>query len=168
MDPQTKIEFEKLLSIKGNSECIDCGQLNPKWASVNNGCFICIKCAGNHRSMGVHISFVRSITLDGWSKIQLARIKNGGNQKLKDFWKTQKFATSLTPKQRLDNIAMDKYRDTLLRKAKSEATKPIGFIGYQTRVIQSKPNVNRTMEGFGNTEYSPNNNANSNNALLTT
>eukprot|EP01083_Nonionella_stella_P197892 727128_1 len=109
MDPHTKAEFEKLLSKSANKTCIDCDTFNPQWASVNNGCFICINCAGNHRSMGVHISFVRSITMDGWSKIQLSRIQNGGNEKLKQFWEEQKFFENnqqLSFKERLDNEAM--------------------------------------------------------------
>eukprot|EP01083_Nonionella_stella_P197891 727127_1 len=111
MDPHTKAEFEKLLSKSANKTCIDCDTFNPQWASVNNGCFMCIKCAGNHRSMGVHITFVRSVTMDSWSKTQLTRMKYGGNAKLKRFWSSQKFPKNLTPKQKLNNTAMDKYRE---------------------------------------------------------
>ena len=182
MNPQTKAEFDKLLvcgifthchriinfffsvicikiqSIKGNNKCIDCDGPNPKWASVNNGCFICINCAGNHRSMGVHISFVRSITMDSWSKVQLKRIQYGGNAKLKSFWKEQKFPKGLTPQQRLDNNAMDKYRENLLQKAKNESTNPIGFIGYEKRVIRQRKFDSKSMQGFGNTENIVSNN----------
>merc|ERR1719410_2337003 len=105
---------------------------------------MCIKCAGNHRSMGVHITFVRSITMDGWSKIQLARMKNGGNAKLKKFWKQQKFPNDLTPKQRLDNNAMDKYREDLLARAKGENPPKIAFIGYEQRKIQKNSYASNT------------------------
>merc|ERR1719203_314682 len=142
MDPKTKKEFDKLQSQPANSTCIDCNTFNPQWASVNNGCFMCIKCAGNHRSMGVHITFVRSVTMDGWSKIQLARMKHGGNDKLKSFWSAQKFSKSLSPKERLDNNAMDRYRTNLLAKAKGESVSQIPFIGYEAREIRKSNYLN--------------------------
>uniref|UniRef100_A0A4W6F1Q6 Arf-GAP domain-containing protein n=1 Tax=Lates calcarifer TaxID=8187 RepID=A0A4W6F1Q6_LATCA len=39
----------------------------PRWASWNLGVFMCIRCAGIHRNLGVHISRVKSVNLDQWT-----------------------------------------------------------------------------------------------------
>ena len=54
------------LDVLGNDKCADCGSKKPKWASINLGIMLCIECSGIHRSLGVHISKVRSVTLDDW------------------------------------------------------------------------------------------------------
>lgn len=43
----------------------------PRWASWNIGIFICIRCAGIHRNLGVHISRVKSVNLDQWTQEQI-------------------------------------------------------------------------------------------------
>ncbi|KAJ2749987.1 hypothetical protein GGI19_005358 [Coemansia pectinata] len=50
----------------GNDRCVDCGKRAPEWAVINLGTLVCIDCSGIHRSLGVHISKVRSIKLDNW------------------------------------------------------------------------------------------------------
>ena len=46
------------------SKCVDCGAASPDWAAINLGIMFCINCSGIHRNLGVHISQVRSLTLD--------------------------------------------------------------------------------------------------------
>ena len=53
--------------------------MNP--LSVNLGVLICIECSGIHRSLGVYISQVRSLTLDTLKSEWVARMKEVGNAK---------------------------------------------------------------------------------------
>ncbi|KAJ3485868.1 hypothetical protein NLG97_g6732 [Lecanicillium saksenae] len=50
---------------QGNCWCADCGSGSKvEWVSINLGIILCIECSGIHRSLGTHISKVRSLTLD--------------------------------------------------------------------------------------------------------
>ncbi|GJZ46571.1 ARF GTPase activating protein [Tanacetum coccineum] len=81
--------LEGLLKLPENRECADCKTKGPRWASVNIGIFICMQCSGVHRSLGVHISKVRSATLDTWLPEQIAFMQNMGNNKSNSFWEAE-------------------------------------------------------------------------------
>ncbi|KAK2023956.1 PH domain-containing protein [Colletotrichum zoysiae] len=61
---------DKLLQLlrdndQGNCWCADCGSgTKVEWVSINLAIILCIECSGIHRSLGTHISKVRSLTLD--------------------------------------------------------------------------------------------------------
>jgi len=75
-----------LLREPANKECADCGAKGPRWASASIGVFVCIKCSGIHRSLGTHISFVRSVTLDKWTPEQVKNMQEVGNAKAKEIY----------------------------------------------------------------------------------
>lgn len=76
--PQERLD--NLMRQAGNKFCADCGSSEPKWVSSSLGVFICIKCSGIHRSLGVHISKVLSLNLDEWTDEQVDSLVNlGGN-----------------------------------------------------------------------------------------
>ncbi|XP_010549023.1 PREDICTED: probable ADP-ribosylation factor GTPase-activating protein AGD15 [Tarenaya hassleriana] len=81
--------LEALLKLPDNRECADCRSKAPRWASVNLGVFICMQCSGIHRSLGVHISQVRSITLDTWLPDQVAFMQFIGNAKANRHWESE-------------------------------------------------------------------------------
>ncbi|KAJ1610812.1 ARF GAP-like zinc finger-containing protein [Cryptosporidium canis] len=87
MDNKTQ-QFFKSIKEKDplNNKCIDCGAAHPQWASVSHGCLMCLTCSGVHRSLGVHISFIRSITMDSWTPKQIKAMEVGGNTRLTDIF----------------------------------------------------------------------------------
>uniref|UniRef100_A0A665X6H4 Arf-GAP with coiled-coil, ANK repeat and PH domain-containing protein n=1 Tax=Echeneis naucrates TaxID=173247 RepID=A0A665X6H4_ECHNA len=71
--------LQRVQSLPGNELCCDCGQTAPCWASINLGVLLCIECSGIHRSLGVHCSKVRSLTLDSWEPELLKLMCELGN-----------------------------------------------------------------------------------------
>eukprot|EP00834_Sanchytrium_tribonematis_P008700 NODE_1129_length_2075_cov_1.134109.p1 type:complete len:499 gc:universal NODE_1129_length_2075_cov_1.134109:1520-24(-) len=78
--------FARLLAEPANNLCADCNSKSPRWASWNLGAFICIRCSGIHRKLGVHLTKVKSVTLDKWTEEQLQSMANGGNAKVNQLY----------------------------------------------------------------------------------
>lgn len=76
---QHQAALERLLKEEDNRLCADCGAKGPRWASWSLGVFICIRCAGIHRNLGVHISRVKSVNLDQWTPEQIQSMLSMGN-----------------------------------------------------------------------------------------
>jgi len=74
-------KLNKLLQDEDNKYCVDCDAKGPRWVSWNIGIFLCIRCAGIHRNLGVHISRVKSVNLDSWKPEQVVALEQMGNSR---------------------------------------------------------------------------------------
>jgi len=95
VEPTTPSELfvpgQRVLKIlkRNNPECADCGAPNPEWASLNLCVMMCIECSGPHRSLGAHISKVRSTTLDKWTKNNCRLLITIGNYRANVIWEAR-------------------------------------------------------------------------------
>ncbi|XP_057485579.1 ADP-ribosylation factor GTPase-activating protein AGD3-like [Actinidia eriantha] len=91
--PYVKSEkpIDVLRKVCGNDRCADCGAPEPDWASLNLGVLVCIECSGVHRNLGVHISKVRSLTLDVkvWEPSVISLFQSLGNTFANSVWEEQ-------------------------------------------------------------------------------
>lgn len=73
--------LDACLKEPANRVCAECSQKRPLWASSNLGVFICIRCSGIHRNLGVHISKVKGVSLDNWPLAQAEFMAKIGNER---------------------------------------------------------------------------------------
>ncbi|KAI6187659.1 putative smap1 [Aphelenchoides besseyi] len=123
MPPKGKVDLKKLenerltalvmelLQEDDNKYCADCEAKQPRWASWNIGVFLCIRCAGLHRNLGVHISKVKSVSLDTWLPEQVQSMRVMGNAKAKAVYEAELPDTFRRPQtdQQLENFIRAKY-----------------------------------------------------------
>ena len=125
---------------------MDCQRKNAQWASVSYGTFICIECSGVHRSLGVHLSFVRSVTMDSWSDKELEVMRVGGNRAMRDFFTSQAFPTTLTIEQKYSSEAAALYRDRIRVLSEGGQPKSIPKVGWKE---ESAPLPSSSMKKSG-------------------
>jgi ADP-ribosylation factor GTPase-activating protein 1 len=110
--------LEKLMNEEDNLTCFDCGNNNniiidkkpAHWVSLNNAIYLCLDCSGEHRGLGVGVSYIRSITLDTWNENGVSLMRCGGNKKLRYFLRLYNIPRTIPKKQLYNSKIMHYYR----------------------------------------------------------
>ncbi|EHA8589889.1 ADP-ribosylation factor GTPase-activating protein AGD10 [Cocos nucifera] len=129
--------FKKLKSKSENKICFDCNAKNPTWASVTYGIFLCLDCSAVHRSLGVHISFVRSTNLDSWTPEQLKMMAFGGNNRAQVFFKQHGWTDGGKIEAKYTSRAAELYRQMLSKEVAKSVAEDSGLPSLP--VVASQP-----------------------------
>ena len=138
MENYSHPDIHDIMQVEGNSECADCGAEKPKWASMNNGIFLCLKCAGVHRSFGMSISLIRSLQIDSWTENQLLFLTKGGNKNFKNNLSEFNIDPSTT---NLDLKYKSKAADYYRRYLKNEVDRETDPNYVPTQIIKPELNI---------------------------
>ncbi|KAL8291987.1 hypothetical protein RQP46_001453 [Phenoliferia psychrophenolica] len=101
--------LKAMLKQPENKLCADCKRNDPRWASTNLGMFMCIRCSGIHRGLGVHITRIKSVDLDTWSPEQIALIQRWGNRRANLYWEAHLKPGHIPPEHKMESFIRSKY-----------------------------------------------------------
>ncbi|KTW27557.1 uncharacterized protein T551_03056 [Pneumocystis jirovecii RU7] len=150
--------LKALLKLPGNKYCSDCKRNDhPRWASWSLGVFLCIRCSGVHRSMGTHISRVKSVDLDAWTDEQLENMVRWGNTRANKYWEAKLIPGHIPSENKIENYIRTKYESkrwvmdgpipdpsTLDKNADSE----IFYNILNNRILEKKQNLSTTFNNL--------------------
>ena len=78
-------KIKEILEEEMNKECFDCGELNPKYISINNGIFLCYNCVKLHYQFPSGISTIKNNNLYLLNSKDILYLYYGGNNRLNNF-----------------------------------------------------------------------------------
>jgi len=108
--------------------CVDSGARGPDWASVSHGIYLSIEAAGVHRSLGVRVSFVQSISMDAWRPVHQRMMELGGNRRFEEFLLQQGIPRETPIREKYLTRAAKWYREDLRARAEgTECPEPLAF-----------------------------------------
>ncbi|CAG5091099.1 Oidioi.mRNA.OKI2018_I69.PAR.g12854.t2.cds [Oikopleura dioica] len=135
-DATSRRALKEIRSTCGNNICFECGKLNPQWVSVTYGIWVCVECSGKHRLLGLHLSQIKSITMDKWTEKEVQKVRAGGNSNFKEFLEAHDdYVAEWTIEEKYNSMLAALYRD----KVTIEATGEIWIEEESPIFINSKP-----------------------------
>ena len=118
--------FDALKMVHENETCFDCGKSPANWVSMENGVFICAKCAGKQRNFPDNKFTLLSIILDKFSNEEINYMISGGNKNLNEYLEMNSIDKRDIDKNALYNMSTVKtYRQDLSIKAHKAKNKNI-------------------------------------------
>lgn len=152
-----KVRVEALCATPPNNICADCREHGTRWACVNHGIFVCLRCSGIHRSLGVHVSKVKSTNMDGWSTAEVDVMEAIGNARAASLFEAHvpatfagisarstdhELRTFIEKKYNQKEFAMEHVGDILRR-----VYKKAGYGPYAGRATKTKEKTAAVQEG---------------------
>ncbi len=148
-----------ILEHSGNNICADCGNKKVLWCSVNNGVFLCVKCARNHKKKLKLYSIIKSLEADLFNDYEINLLKKGGNMRFNNLMTEYNIPLSNDMKEyKYQTLISGYYRkllDNEVKGIKSLIKKP----SLQDGILKINPEIynNRI---FNNNQYINQNNIN--------
>ena len=78
-------KIEEKLKDQLNNYCVECGEENPEYISINNGIFICRECSQIHLKFPKNISKIRKNNIRALTLNEIQYLLCGGNRSLLNF-----------------------------------------------------------------------------------